>query len=191
MQTKVLLRKKYRNLRRSIAAEDKIHAACSISNIFLDYLNKEKKIAVYLARDGELDLSFLINELWQQNIFTFLPVIDSANDTLKFAEYSSTTSMQKNYYGIDEPATDFFTPLQSFDIVLLPLVAFNRDGARLGMGKGYYDKALAFKSKKITSPLLIGVAYACQESGDLMADSWDILLDGVLTERELFFVGER
>ena len=78
----------------------------------------------------------------------------------------------------------------SLDLLLLPTVGWTADGARLGMGGGFYDRCLG-SVKASQRPLLVGLAYACQRCEDLRADPWDVQLDGVLTEEGWVPVSER
>ena len=72
-----------------------------------------------------------------------------------------------------------------FDTIFIPIVAFDRKGARIGMGAGYYDRALASLSHQVsTRPKLIGLAHHFQEQRDLNPEPWDIPLDAILTDRE-------
>ena len=94
----------------------------------------------------------------------------------------------KNHYGIAEPiASGTPIPLNSCDIILVPLVAFDRQGNRIGMGAGFYDRALSFKqtAESVTRPILLGLAHDFQEVNKISAQNWDIPLDAILTNREL------
>ena len=73
------------------------------------------------------------------------------------------------------------------DVMLLPLVGFDSEGRRLGMGGGYYDATLAYlrSRRRWRKPLLVGVAYACQQLKEVPAEPWDVRLDMILTEKGL------
>lgn len=197
--TKALLRQHYRHLRHQLSLEQKTFSSQAITNIFFNNFfwisrsmprdgesGAKKNISVYLAHDGEINLQPLIEALWEKQHNIFLPVLDSMTRQLRFVLYSSVTAMKKNQYGIDEPE-DVSTCIlpHDLDIVLLPLVAFDNAGTRLGMGKGYYDKSFSFCREKHNKPQLIGVAYECQRCLSLPADEWDVPLDGILTETTL------
>ncbi|MES2204590.1 MAG: 5-formyltetrahydrofolate cyclo-ligase [Pseudomonadota bacterium] len=152
---------------------------------------KSFNIAVYLAHDGEIDLQYLIEKLWQTECAVFLPVVHADTQQLCFVRYRASTTMKKNQYGIQEPEnmTEFILP-EALDIVLMPLVAFDHNGARLGMGKGYYDKSFAFCRYPHIKPMLVGVAYQCQYCEMLPVDEWDVPLDGIMTEKKLILLNE-
>lgn len=97
--------------------------------------------------------------------------------------------MKPNQYGISEPDIPISHQLKpiELDIVLMPLVAFDLNGNRLGMGGGFYDRSFSFlmRRKSNKKPRLIGVAYDFQEIETLDSDSWDVPLDAVVTESRL------
>ncbi len=75
--------------------------------------------------------------------------------------------------------------MNAAQLVLVPLVAFDRNGNRMGMGAGYYDRALqALAHQTGTRPLLVGLAHAFQETTSLQAKPWDVPLDAILTDQE-------
>jgi 5-formyltetrahydrofolate cyclo-ligase len=97
--------------------------------------------------------------------------------------------VQANRFGIPEPqlpAAQQWQP-EALDAVLVPLLAFDRHGNRLGSGAGYYDRSFAFLGTRRPrpAPLLIGVAYAMQEVERLAIEPWDVPLDYIATEAEL------
>lgn len=185
--TKKSLRQYYRALRHQGTVNQKNSAAQSLSEIFLKNIAyAKKKIAVYVAWDSEIDLHVLIEQLWKADCQVFLPIIDVEKTSLNFIRYTPDTSMKKNQYGIDEPENrDNFISAKELDIVLMPVVAFDHKGIRLGMGKGYYDRSFSFCRTAVSKPLLIGAAYRCQQAESLPFDEWDITLDAIITENKL------
>jgi len=207
------LRQHYRHLRRELSLEHKTFSSQVVSHIFFNHFvwiprsrsrddepvikkNDErfikKNIAVYLAFDGEIDLHYLIEALWQTDHLIFLPALHPHTHELSFVRYCPSTIMKKNQYGILEPenATECISP-EDLDVVLMPLVAFDYKGTRLGMGKGYYDKSFAFCRSSPVKPMLVGVAYECQYCETLPANAWDVPLDGIMTEKKFILLGER
>lgn len=137
-----------------------------------------QKIAVYLATKGELDLSASITWLWQQGHALYLPVLHE--NALLFCEYQESTLLVNNQYGIKEPALQNRIAATALDYVLVPLVAFDQDGHRLGMGKGYYDRTFAFR-KSCNKPVLIGCGYAFQRVDALKVEAHDVNMDFILS----------
>lgn len=118
----------------------------------------------------------------------FLPV--TANriaQPLKFAQLDGRHDITLNRYGIIEPHSRRLMNVRWLQVLVMPLVGFDDQGHRLGMGGGYYDATLAYlRRRKIwRKPLLIGLAYECQRAEAIPFEPWDIRLDAVLTEKGL------
>ncbi|GAL32535.1 5-formyltetrahydrofolate cyclo-ligase [Vibrio maritimus] len=148
-----------------------------------------QKVALYLATDGELDTQPLIEWFWQQGIETYLPVIHPfSKGHLLFLRYAHTTPLVHNQYKILEPKLDTQTicPVADLDIIFTPLVAFDEDGQRLGMGGGYYDRTLAPFATNQAGPKAIGLAHDCQQVDRLPIESWDIPLSTIMTPSKIW-----
>jgi 5-formyltetrahydrofolate cyclo-ligase len=141
------------------------------------------EISCYLPRPSEFDTTAIIDAVWGAQKNCYVPLLAEGDEKhLHFMRYLPDAVLSLNRYKIYEPETrgEFFPP-QRLDLVLMPLFGFDRAGHRLGSGGGYYDRTFAFK-KSAAKPLLIGVAYARQELDQLPHDTWDVPLDGILTE---------
>lgn len=136
-------------------------------------------IAAYWAADGELSCQALILHLQQNGIKTLLPVIQD-DKSLQFGRYDASTSLVENRYGIPEPDMSQQDPIQA-DCILMPLVGVDKQGHRLGMGGGFYDRTLARMHQQGQRPLLIGMAHDCQVCESLPTDKWDMRVDWVWT----------
>jgi len=115
----------------------------------------------------------------------YLPVISKiTNNRLGFTSYLKHEKLNINQYGILEPQICHQTPPWAINLLLLPLVAFDNSGNRLGMGGGYYDRTLAYLQQRNhwQTPILMGVAYDFQKVSELSSRPWDIPMDGVVTE---------
>lgn len=147
-----------------------------------------QSIAVYWSIGGEMGLSSLIQQAWRAGKDIFLPVLDG--DTLLFSSYASDSLLVKNCFGIPEPVGEGATlrSVASLDLILLPLVAFDGDGHRLGMGGGYYDRCLSFTRDVSLSarPFLMGIAHDFQRVPLITTEPWDVPVDCVLTERAVY-----
>nr|WP_225562705.1 5-formyltetrahydrofolate cyclo-ligase [Rhodanobacter sp. DHG33] len=151
-----------------------------------EYLT-DVRVAGYWATGGELPLNLVIPPLATRGQRFLLPLLAKGKE-LHFAPWRDGDAVAPNRYGIPEPVTprEWFAPFQ-LDLVLVPLLAFDRRGHRLGHGGGYYDRSFAFLKDQArpTEPLLVGVAYDFQEVEHLDAEPWDVSLDYVATDREL------
>jgi 5-formyltetrahydrofolate cyclo-ligase len=151
-----------------------------------EYLT-DARVAGYWASHGELPLNLVIPPLATRGQQFLLPVI-GRNKQLRFAPWQSGEEVQPNRYGIPEPVAqdELLEPFQ-LDLVLVPLLGFDRRGHRLGYGGGWYDRSFAFLNEQVrpTEPLLVGIGYAFQELAQVDEQAWDVPLDFVATEREL------
>lgn len=150
-------------------------------------LLKHRHIALYLGNDGELNPEILIKKLWTQKKHVYLPVLHPFyQNTLCFCLIKPTSKFIKNRFGILEPDFKYSRsiPKSFLSLVLMPLVAFDKTGNRMGMGGGFYDRSFAYKLKyKHRKPRLIGIAHAFQEQTGLPLENWDVPLEGVLTDK--------
>ncbi|MGE0081613.1 MAG: 5-formyltetrahydrofolate cyclo-ligase [Thiohalomonadaceae bacterium] len=155
---------------------------------------RSRHIALYLPNDGEVDLNPLFRRALALGKRCYLPVLSPAfHNRLWFAPYTPDTPLALNMFRIPEPVAGWrdMRPVWTLDLVLTPLVAFDAQGNRLGMGGGFYDRTLAYLVRRAAwrKPRLLGVAYGFQEHEGLPHQPWDIPLDGVVTDRGLRLFG--
>jgi 5-formyltetrahydrofolate cyclo-ligase len=106
---------------------------------------------------------------------------------LEFRRYRAGEQLQLNRYGIAEPSPGReVLAAPELDLIITPLVGFDRRGHRLGMGGGYYDRALRQSSNRSNKPLLIGAAHSFQELEKVPTEAWDRRLQGVVTEQAYY-----
>ena len=150
-------------------------------------LRRAKHLAIYWPADGEPDLRQIrvLRHPRSPRRQLLLPVL-TQNQRLRFAPWHQRTALHANRFGIPEPRVrpgQLLRPLQ-LDAVLMPLVGFDDQGNRLGMGGGFYDRSFAFRHarRRWRKPLLIGVAFELQRCPPLPKETWDVPLDGIVTE---------
>jgi 5-formyltetrahydrofolate cyclo-ligase len=181
--TKHQQRKKLKDLRRQLPDTEKRALDEKIVQQCLSYapIHAAQRIGSYLSMPDEVNTQTLHNSL---NKDWYVPrITDQSNGKMVFAKLGQ--NMRQNSLGILEP--DPNSPsirCQQLDLVLLPLLGFDRTGKRLGMGGGFYDRALAFKQTEqaVKKPLLVGLAYAFQELESIEAEVWDIPINVIITE---------
>lgn len=183
------LRQRLADRRRALSPTERIAAAQGLRRSLEqlpEYLT-DVRVAGYWASHGELPLNLVIPPLAARGQQFHLPVI-AGHRQLRFAPWRAGEPVQPNRYGIPEPVTPtvLLEPFQ-LDLVLVPLLGFDRRGNRLGHGGGYYDRSFAFLNEQVrpTEPLLVGIAYDFQELQSVDAATWDVALDFVATDREL------
>lgn len=150
----------------------------------LDQYRKAKRIALYHAIHGEIDLNSLWDSAPMQGKFCYFPALQE-DLTLLFLPATSATAFKANRFGILEPdvAPDLALSVDELDFMILPLVAFDAQGTRLGMGAGYYDRTLTNRTKA----LLVGVGYPFQKVSFLDPCPWDVPLDVVITTDAVYW----
>ncbi|MFT7371989.1 MAG: 5-formyltetrahydrofolate cyclo-ligase [Oleiphilaceae bacterium] len=153
-------------------------------------LLRAKHIALYLGTDGEICPKALISHYLKRKKLLYLPVLHPLKKNhMVFCPLTAATKLKKNQFGILEPdfRSSVCIPPKQLSLVLLPLVAFDTKGNRIGMGGGYYDRAFEFKQKTLRhSPRLIGLAHDLQKQEQLPKEYWDIPLFAIFTDQEIY-----
>jgi 5-formyltetrahydrofolate cyclo-ligase len=149
------------------------------------YFRQATHIAFYCAFKGEVSTTLILKAAQQLGKSCYLPVLH--NNQLAFIQCEPNDVLKPNHFGILEPLFDLKKQIspRKLDLVLLPLVAFDREGNRLGMGKGYYDKTFAFRQKTL-KPQLVGLAYDFQRINRVPNGELDVKLDGIVTEKQIY-----
>ena len=143
-------------------------------------------VAGYWAMDGEIAL-----HAWQMRLASTveycLPVLHE-DGCLRFAPWRPGAPLVSNRYGIPEPdvAADALLPASALALAVLPLVGFDPNGARLGMGAGWYDRTFALRQGTPAPPWLVGAAFSVQQVPSLLVEAWDVPMDALCTERDTF-----
>jgi 5-formyltetrahydrofolate cyclo-ligase len=187
MTGKPTLRQLMREQRRLLNPLQQRRAAVALSAKLhkLPLFQRAQRIAAYLPNDGEIDTLPLLRRAHRQHKHIYLPVL--RDGSLLFVRYRpGITRLQTNQFGIPEPQplAGEIIAVTGLDLALLPLVAFDRQGHRLGMGGGFYDKTFACKQRRRRSrPLLIGLAHHMQQVAAIETEPWDVPLAGVVTDR--------
>ncbi|GLS92298.1 5-formyltetrahydrofolate cyclo-ligase [Psychromonas marina] len=180
------IRQQVRAARRALSVQQQMMEAekLLVRLIKLEKVQRASSIAISLAFDGEIDTRPFINWCWENNKQVYLPVVDPFNKGhLLFLHYTVNTEMVSNKYGISEPKLNQLQicPISQLDIIFTPLVAFDKQGNRIGMGGGYYDRMLAPWFDNKTGPYPIGLAHDCQLIDALPIEPWDVPLPEIIT----------
>lgn len=185
--SRIALRRGARARRRALGAKEHARLSGQLCHNLLRcfFFIRAKRYAGFVSNDGEPDLSGLRYCSLAIGKTPYLPVIHG--DRLWFLRHDDP--MMPNRFGIPEPRSGpgaRIAPL-ALDLVLMPLVAFDNFGARLGMGGGFYDRTFGYlrHRRHWRRPRLIGVAFEFQRVERIPAQPWDVRLDGVMTERGL------
>ena len=183
MKQKKQLRKKYFNLRQKRYYEiDKNFFLPFLKLIKLKIKKKPIKIALYYPANFELNVFKLLefNNIFAQDIL--LPVTKKKN-LMNFFSWKINDILFVNKFGIPEPTQ---SKAKVPDVILVPILAFDKYKYRLGYGKGFYDRYLYKYLKKFKKIFTVGVAFSFQKHHKLPISQNDIKLDFIITEKGIY-----
>lgn len=165
----------------SVAAKKTAEIAVCARIGALEAYRFAKRIALYRAVQDEINLDLL----WPSHNRTYYFPVMQEDKTLLFLPATSQTDFSQNKFGILEPhvsKTLAVTPSQ-IDMMVLPLIAFDEQGTRIGMGGGFYDRTLM----RERPTLLVGVAYEFQRQAFIEPEPWDVPLNLIITEYHTYW----
>ena len=180
---KTQLRKKYFNLRKKNYYDINKEYFLPLFTLIRSKIKKKFiKLALYYPSNFELNvLKFLeFNNTLSKNIF--LPVTDK-NNVMNFFSWKKNNVLFVNEFGILEPAK---SRAKVPDVMLVPLLAFDKNKYRLGYGRGFYDRYLNKYLKKFNNILTVGVAFSFQRHHKLPVNQNDVKLDFIITEKGIY-----
>ena len=181
------VRRTLREQRRSLDPAARHAASVAACALVRPLLAAATSIGAYVAIAGELDPAPLVDWAWSRSVPVYVPKI-TAGRSMVFAPWDAGGGRQVGAFGVPEPTAE--APVRAaarLAAVLVPLVAFDRSGTRLGTGAGFYDRAFAFRhdQPRGSEPLLIGLGYSWQELATIDRQPWDVPLDYIVTESEV------
>ncbi|MGY5955517.1 5-formyltetrahydrofolate cyclo-ligase [Kosakonia sp. BK9b] len=183
------MRKLIRQRRQALTSEQQAHFAQQAAARMMAWppVVMAHTVALFLSFDGELDTQPLIEQLWRSGKRVYLPVLHPfSHGNLLFLHYHPHSELVVNRLKIREPRLDVrdVLPLQQLDVLITPLVAFDEQGQRLGMGGGFYDRTLQNWRRYGLQP--VGYAHDCQGVGELPVEEWDVPLPAVITPSKIW-----
>ena len=146
----------------------------------VERVKQAKTICTFISAFKEPDTVEIIKELWEQGKKVVVPITDIESGTLSLSYINSMDDMKKGAYGILEPKTVRKADENNIDVILVPGLAFDRNGGRMGFGKGYYDRLL--ESSKAVK---IGLCYDFQILEKIPTEIHDVPMNFVITEKEI------
>jgi 5-formyltetrahydrofolate cyclo-ligase len=187
------LRTQLRKARRALNPSQQRQAARGVYRQLAQHplFRRARHIALYLPMDGEIDPRLLLRAAQRRGKKTYLPVLSAWPRTkMVFQRVRHGEKFRPNRFRIPEPRIN---PAQqrnvwALDLILLPLVGFDDVGGRLGMGGGFYDRSLAYQARRKAwqKPVLLGLAHECQKVERLAQASWDVPLQGTVTDKHWY-----
>ncbi len=188
-------RQQKRQQRRALSDTARTRYSRDICETFLhtQTYQRAQRLAVYLPLKEEVDVRAIIERAVADGKQPYLPVVIARNQALQFAPYSPLTPLTKDAIGMvipDVPMSSYCT-VSALDVVITPLVAFDAQCQRIGMGGGFYDRTFAqlYDYPADTTPAQpqkLGVAFEIQRLAHIKRQTWDIALDSVISERQVY-----
>ena len=171
------LRKEIRQRKRQISTEQLALMSCEITSWLLSHprVKAAKTILMYCSLPDEVDTHDLLDRLVVMGKTVLLPVVIGESE-MQLRIYHSTSALKAGAYNIMEPSGEVFTSLQDIDVAIVPGMAFDANGNRLGRGKGYYDRFLPL----IPHSYKIGVCFPFQFINAVPTTPFDVQMDEVI-----------
>jgi len=183
MQQKSKLRKKYLKIRKENYYEiDKKFFSPLLKLIKKNIKKKSILIALYYPSNYELNVLKVLELKYFSHQTILLPVAEK-NNLMNFYQWKKNDVLIVNKFGMLEPLK---TKAKIPDVIIVPLLAFDKDKFRLGYGKGYYDRYLNKYIKQYKDTITVGVAFSFQKHNKLPINKNDVKLDFILTEKGIY-----
>jgi len=182
------LRAEMRAKRQALTAEERHALAQAAATSVLQSLpwKKAHSVGLYIAVRGEMDTSPLLQAAWQSGKQVLLPqCMPEGPATMRFMPCPGPEMLAPGAFGIPEPSYNYGMPEVAPDLIIVPAVAFDRKGARLGQGGGFYDRY--FFRPEVAGVLRLGYIYAFQLVDHLPQEPWDLPVDAVCTEHGILW----
>jgi 5-formyltetrahydrofolate cyclo-ligase len=187
------LRRLLRKARRALNRAEQRQAAQGLYRQLAQnpLFRRARHVSLYLPMDGEIDPRLLLREAQRRGKKTYLPVLSAWPRTkMVFQRVKPGERFRPNRFRIPEPRIDARKQrkIWALDLILMPLVGFDDQGGRLGMGGGFYDRSLAYQARRKAwqKPVLLGLAHECQKVGKLAVASWDVPLQGTVSDKRWY-----
>lgn len=176
---KAALRRKALAARAALRTEQRAEASAHAARLLLgsSLIAADAVVAGFWPIRDEIDCRPVLTDLLDRGQPVCLPVVTGPEQPLEFRLWQPAAPLYPSGFGTLAP--DALAPRVMPDIVIVPLLGFDRRGTRLGYGGGYYDRTIAALARR---PLLLGLAFACQQLPAIPRGAHDVPLDAVVTE---------
>ena len=168
------LRRQIRQIKRQFTPQQLEELSLPIVTRLRQQLSGSQAIVAYYPLPDEVDIRPLLDEWIAEGKSVILPKV-MGDDTMELRRYTGYDDLQEGAFHILEPVGELFTDFASIDVVLVPGVAFDAEGHRLGRGRGYYDRFL-----RTLTVQTIGVCFDFQKVDEVPFDKYDIPVDKVI-----------
>jgi 5-formyltetrahydrofolate cyclo-ligase len=186
-ERKSRVREILRERKDSMTSEERIEKSLRISRHLAERIRDGETVMVYSSKEKEVNTKPLIATLLERGNPVVVPIIVKEDVSLRLSYLRDVAALVPSTFGVPEPiGSEIPATGNEVETIVLPMLGFDRRGARIGYGAGYYDRFLA-KNRHLRK---IGIAFACQECENLPVDENDILMDCTITEDGVVYPGE-
>jgi 5-formyltetrahydrofolate cyclo-ligase len=182
------MRAAIRTLRDALTPDERMaeERACHARLLQLPALQKARVVLMYMSFGSEMDTHALLDTLVASGKRVASPRVDAVANSLVLQEVQSHQALEAGVWGILQPKPEAVTlAIDEVDFVLLPGLAFDRQGGRLGYGAGYYDRLLAASTSRNVGVTYAAMAFTCQIVDCVPTVSHDVSIDTIITPREV------
>jgi 5-formyltetrahydrofolate cyclo-ligase len=152
----------------------------------LEMVDRSNPVMVYVSKSPEVDTGTLITSLIGRNGYVIVPIIECETINLRLSYLTDPSVLVESTFQVPEPVyRELPAHADEVKVVIIPMLAFDRQGNRLGYGAGYYDRFLCAHPKIPR----IGIAFSCQEFEVIPSDENDIRMDLIVTEEDIIRCG--
>lgn len=179
MYDKAEIREKNKQLRKSMSLDETKRLSDISSEIFLSsvFFKNASCIMLYMPLGNETDTSEIISRAFEEKKRVVFPITDNVSGVITPFYADENTLFEKGSFSVLEPRSNIAADISEIDVVLVPGIAFDMSGSRVGFGKGCYDKLL-----KNTDAIKIGYCYSFQLCEKIKSDKYDVRMDYIITE---------
>ncbi len=177
------LREEMRRLRRAMTAKEVNEKSGKIQHLlfgFDKYINA-KTVMVYISAFKEPSTIEIIRDALNRGKRVIAPISDTETETITLSYLDDINDLKKSAYGIFEPSVIKPADAAAIDFILVPGLAFDKRGNRMGFGKGYYDKLLCHTAAEKTA-----LCYGFQLLDEIPSDEHDVPMNTIITEENLY-----
>jgi 5-formyltetrahydrofolate cyclo-ligase len=178
-RTKQQLREQAKQSRAAIPEGEASQKTRAIRERLGDLLDGHTEIMIYVSKDPEVETQGIIADLLAAGKRVIVPIIERETCTLRLSYLNDLSVLVPSTFSVPEPiGHEIPARPADVEVVVVPMLAYDQNGNRLGYGAGYYDRFL----ERYPHPVKIGIAYACQEVAHLPAEPNDVTMDYIVTE---------
>ena len=179
-QTKTALRLQAKETRSLLSPTQIATLSRIIERRLLDLVNGFETIMVYVSKIPEVETECLITDLNRRGVRVVVPIIERETHTLRLSYLPDPSVLVPSTFNVPEPiGRELPARPEDVEVVVLPMLAFDAEGNRLGYGAGYYDRFLCC----YPHPKKIGIAFSCQQMQSIPAEENDVKMDCIVTEK--------